>query len=78
MDSDDDMMSASHSGDELEFDEGTQDSEVGSMAGGVYFVYPLATVADISQILSRRTVVLATTKTTLRTQRNLTKSSSES
>ncbi|KPI34922.1 E3 ubiquitin-protein ligase dbl4 [Cyphellophora attinorum] len=33
MDSDDDMMSVSHSEDELELDEGTQDSEVGSIDG---------------------------------------------
>jgi hypothetical protein len=35
MDSDDDMMSVFHSEDELELDEGTQDSEVGSIDGGM-------------------------------------------
>lgn len=34
MDSEDEFMSDPPSGDELDFDEGTQDSDVGSLGGG--------------------------------------------
>ena len=36
MDSEDDFMSDPPSGDEMDFEEGTQDSEIGSIGGGVY------------------------------------------
>jgi len=36
MDSEDDFMSDSLSGDEIDFDEGTQDSDVGSIEGGMW------------------------------------------
>lgn len=34
MDSEDEIMSGSQSADELDLDEGTQDSDLGSIAGG--------------------------------------------
>ena len=36
MDSEDEFMSDPPSGDEMDFEEGTQDSEIGSIGGGVY------------------------------------------
>jgi len=36
MDSEDEFMSDPPSGDELDFDEGTQDSEIGSLGGGTF------------------------------------------
>lgn len=36
MDSEDEFMSDPPSGDDLDFDEGTQDSELGSIGGGMF------------------------------------------
>jgi hypothetical protein len=36
MDSEDEFMSDPPSGDEMDFGEGTQDSEIGSIGGGAY------------------------------------------
>jgi hypothetical protein len=41
MDSDDEIMSDSPSADELDLDDGTQDSEVGSIAGMFYAIIAL-------------------------------------
>jgi hypothetical protein len=36
MDSEDDFMSDPPSGDDMDFEEGTQDSDIGSIGGGAY------------------------------------------
>jgi hypothetical protein len=42
MDSEDEFMSEPPSGDEADFDEGTQDSDIGSLGGGMYAMIHLA------------------------------------
>lgn len=50
MDSEDEFMSDPPSGDDLDFDEGTQDSELGSIGGGMF--WPRGTIV-VTRLLTR-------------------------
>jgi hypothetical protein len=81
MDSEDEFMSDPPSGDEIDFDEGTQDSDVASLGGGVY-IYPFSITLPAdkrSQISIKITMADSVTRrTSSRIQRNPTKSSIKS